>query len=59
MSWKWMIYLKIVYGFLYLISLAKIILVSNFLICHLQIMAKVGDCAFNNFNVGAKGNVQK
>jgi len=54
-----MIYLKIVYGFLYLISLAKIILVSNFLICHLQIMAKVGDCAFNNFNVGAKGNVQK
>jgi hypothetical protein len=48
-----------VYGFLYSISLAKIILVSNFFICHLQIMAKASDFAFNNFNVGEKGKVQK
>jgi hypothetical protein len=48
-----------VYGFLYSIALAKIIIVNNFLICHLQIMAKVGDYAFNDFNVGEKGKVKK
>ncbi len=44
------------YGFLYSISLAKIIIVNNLLICHLQIMAKANDYAFNNLNVERKGS---